>query len=155
MLTRSIYNPDPRAMVKLKRVMTYLKGAIKMGLTYKADADGGGTEAYVDAYYAGDKEKGSPATGIVLFYEGAPLIWGLKLQTVVTLSSTEAEYVALSKARHTILHIHYVIFSRQQSKTRLQPHQWCGGTINQLSRRLAVNKIKPNTSMLSTMVDAT
>lgn len=50
-----------------------------------ADADGGGMEAYVDAYHAGDKEKGLSTTGIVLLYRGAPLIWGLKLQIVVTL----------------------------------------------------------------------
>ena len=37
-------------------------------------------------------------TGYVICYGGFPLIWNSKLQTEIALSSTEAEYIALSEA---------------------------------------------------------
>ena len=36
--------------------------------------------------------------GFVLFYSGCPLLWLSKLQTKVALSTTEAEYIALSQS---------------------------------------------------------
>ena len=43
-------------------------------------------------------------TGYVLFYAGCPIFWQSKLQTEITLSTAEAEYIALLQAlRETIL----------------------------------------------------
>ena len=37
-------------------------------------------------------------TGYVISFAGCPVIWGSKLQTQIALSTTEAEYIALSQA---------------------------------------------------------
>ena len=59
---------------------------------------------FVDASFAGDWNKTwsdeatsvLSRTGFVLFYAGCPIIWLSKLQTEISLSTTESEYIALS-----------------------------------------------------------
>ena len=42
-------------------------------------------------------------TGYVIYYGGCPIIWHSKLQSEISLSTTEAEYIALSQSmRDTI-----------------------------------------------------
>jgi hypothetical protein len=63
-------------------------------------------ECYVDADFAGGWKDGnhdSPEsvlsrTGYVIVYVGCPITWGSKLQTEITLSTTESMYIALSAA---------------------------------------------------------
>jgi hypothetical protein len=69
-------------------------------------------EVYADADFAGnwfpntaqdDASTAKSRTGYVIMYGTCPLLWGSKLQTCISLSTTEAEYVALSQAlRDTI-----------------------------------------------------
>jgi hypothetical protein len=69
-------------------------------------------EVYADADFAGnwysktadeDPSTAKSRSGFVILYGGCPLLWGSKLQTCISLSTTEAEYVALSQAlRETI-----------------------------------------------------
>lgn len=62
---------------------------------------------YVDADFAGNYNKEDSATesytarsrhGYIIMYAGCPIIWKSKMQTVVALSSTEAEFIGLSEA---------------------------------------------------------
>jgi hypothetical protein len=55
-------------------------------------------EVYSDSDYAVDKETRKSVTGYVIFMDGSPISWRSKGQKNVTLSTTEAEYVALSEA---------------------------------------------------------
>ena len=66
-----------------------------------------GFECYADADFAGgyhhDFSAWNPITdklysGWYIYYAGYPIIWASKLQTLVALSTTEAEYIALSNA---------------------------------------------------------
>ena len=52
--------------------------------------------AYVDSDYAGNKNDRKSITGFVIFMDGATISWKSKKQPTITLSSTEAEYVALT-----------------------------------------------------------
>jgi hypothetical protein len=54
--------------------------------------------AYADADWSGDSEDRKSNTGFIFKYLGAPVAWTSHKQSMVTLSSTEAEYVALSEA---------------------------------------------------------
>jgi len=54
-------------------------------------------------------------TGYVIMFAEYPLIWSSKLQTEIALSSTEAEYIALSTAMREIIHL--IDFLRE-AKTR-------------------------------------
>ena len=57
---------------------------------------------YTDSDYGGDKETRISVTGYILFFMGVPIIWKSKSQRSITLSSSEAEYVALSEAAKDI-----------------------------------------------------
>jgi hypothetical protein len=71
-------------------------------------------DCWVDASHAGELRKGSKdsthdattaksRTGYLLQYAGCPIIWASKLQTEITVSSTEAEYIALSTAMREVI----------------------------------------------------
>ena len=63
-------------------------------------------DCYVDADFSGnwnpkewdDPKNARSRSGYVIMYAGCPIVWASKLQTEIALSTTEAEYVALSTA---------------------------------------------------------
>ena len=69
-------------------------------------------EVFADADFAGnwnsqtamdDPSTAKSRTGFVITYASCPILWASKLQTCISLSTTEAEYVALSQSlRDTI-----------------------------------------------------
>ena len=42
-------------------------------------------------------------SGWIIFYAACPIIWASKLQSQVALSTTEAEYIAVSMALHDVI----------------------------------------------------
>lgn len=78
-----------------KRVLRYLRGTMDFGLWYKR---GGAGEllVYTDSDFAGDFDSKKSTSGYVFLIDGAAVTWLSKKQPIVTLSTTEAEYVAAS-----------------------------------------------------------
>jgi Reverse transcriptase (RNA-dependent DNA polymerase)/gag-polypeptide of LTR copia-type len=66
---------------------------------------------YSDSDWAGDPENRRSISGYIIFLLGCPLVWKSKQQQSVTLSSSEAEYVALSEAAKEIKFIAQTIES--------------------------------------------
>ena len=66
-------------------------------------------ELFSDSDYAGDKEKRISVSGFILYFMGVPVLWRSKGQRSVTLSSSEAEYVALSEAAKEIKFIYQLL----------------------------------------------
>ncbi|GKB75211.1 copia LTR rider [Tanacetum coccineum] len=92
----------------VKWVLKYLKGTADVGLVYgrdqgkHVDVDG-----FVDADYAKDPDKGRSITGYVFMVHGCVVSWKATLQHVVALSTTEAEYMALTEARTKHINVRY------------------------------------------------
>ena len=89
----------------------YLKGTAKQGLRFKPDTTKS-VDCYVDADFSGnwdrdeahhDSDTARSRTGFLITYAGCPLIWASKMQTHIALSSTEAEYIALSTAMREVI----------------------------------------------------
>ncbi|KAG8478472.1 hypothetical protein CXB51_028273 [Gossypium anomalum] len=57
-----------------------------------------GVIGYVDADFAGDLERRRSLTGYVFTIGGCAISWKATLQTTITLSTTEAEYMAITEA---------------------------------------------------------
>lgn len=78
-----------------KRVLRYLKGTMDLGIWYKK---GGSGEllVYTDNDFAREIDIRKSTSGYVFVMDGAAVAWSSKKQHIVTLSSTEAEYVAAS-----------------------------------------------------------
>lgn len=82
----------------VKWVLRYIKGAADTRLSYQGKGEfkiGG----YCDSVYAADLDHRRSITGMVFTTAGGNTVsWRSSLQPVVALSTTEAEYIALSEA---------------------------------------------------------
>ena len=56
-------------------------------------------------------------TGYVICYANCPVIWSSKLQTEIALSTTEAEYIALSQSLRDVIPLIALLEELQQSIT--------------------------------------
>jgi hypothetical protein len=81
----------------IKRLLRYLKGTISLGLHYSARDKSNDflPRGYSDSDWAGEKDRRS-VSGFVWVYGDCLIDWGSKKQQCVALSSTEAEYMALT-----------------------------------------------------------
>ena len=80
-----------------KRVLRYPRGTTNFGIVFRGD-DLGGPIAYSDADWAGDVGDRKSTSVYVFSIAGGPVSRRSRKQDTVTLSTAEAEYVALSSA---------------------------------------------------------
>jgi hypothetical protein len=66
---------------------------------------------YSDSDWAGDTENRISITGFIIYLLGVPICWRSKGQKGATLSSSEAEYVAMSEAAKEIKFVYYLLES--------------------------------------------
>jgi hypothetical protein len=59
--------------------------------------------------------------GYVINYAGCPVLWASKMQTEIALSSTEAEYIALSQSMREVLPLMELMKEAQQMKLPITP----------------------------------
>ncbi|GJV50195.1 uncharacterized mitochondrial protein-like protein [Tanacetum coccineum] len=88
-------NPKVSRLYAVKRIFRYLKGQSKLGLWYLKDSHFD-LVAYTDSDYAGASLDWKSTTGGCQFLGCRLISWQCKKQTVVTNSTTKAEYVAAS-----------------------------------------------------------
>lgn len=89
--------PTKQLWTKLKRILRYLKSTINLELFYPKN-EKVMLVGYADADWAGDLHDRKSTTGYCFKVFGAVVCWCTKKQATVSLSSTEAEYVALAEA---------------------------------------------------------
>jgi hypothetical protein len=65
--------------------------------------------AYCDSDYAGDKDGRKSISGFVIYIQGCLISWKSRSQKSVTLSSTEAEYVAISEMCAEVMFLKQVL----------------------------------------------
>jgi Reverse transcriptase (RNA-dependent DNA polymerase) len=96
----------------LKRIGRYLAGTKDKGLILNPRDHS--FECYVDADFVGnwdrvnadvDPSTAKSRTGYVITYGGCPMVWASKLQREVALSTTEAEYNALSESLREVINL--------------------------------------------------
>lgn len=101
-LSRKVSTPTEADWIGVKRIFRYLKDKENQGLVYTPGSHTSLT-VYCDADFAGDDETGRSTTGMVMILAGGPIHWKSQRQTLITLSSTEAEFVSLcSTVKDTI-----------------------------------------------------
>ncbi|GJR01350.1 retrovirus-related pol polyprotein from transposon TNT 1-94 [Tanacetum coccineum] len=95
MCARYQAKPTEKHLHAIKRIFRYLKGTIHMGLWYPKDS-GFALRAFADADYAGCQDTRRSTSGSAQFLGDKLISWSSKKQKSTTISTTEAEYIALS-----------------------------------------------------------
>ena len=118
-------------------MLRYVKGTAGEGLGYSPGEDLAACR-YSDASYGSDQETKKGRSGYVFLSAGAAISWGSKLQDVVALSSTEAEYMAMGHAVQEGLYLQML-----QLEMGIKPEE--GGALllldNQSAIKLAKNRV--------------
>ncbi|KAL9266778.1 Retrovirus-related Pol polyprotein from transposon TNT 1-94-like protein, partial [Drosera capensis] len=95
-ISRFMSNPGRKHCEAVKWLLRYLKGTSKTSLRFsKNDVV---LEGYSDADLGGCSDTRKSTTGFVFTVGGTTVSWMSRLQKSVALSTTEAEYMALSEA---------------------------------------------------------
>ncbi|XP_043661609.1 secreted RxLR effector protein 161-like [Drosophila teissieri] len=89
-------NPHAEHMAGIKHILRYLSSTVDVKLHYQQC--GQSFCGYVDANWAGDRLARKSYTGYIYLLADGPISWRSEQQRSVALSSTEAEYMALSAA---------------------------------------------------------
>lgn len=115
-LGRRVSSPSQDDWTQLKNVVRYLMGSVNMKLKL-SDVQGEKKNlvGYADADFAEDRDSRKSNSGQVFFLNGGAISWSCRKQTVVTLSSTEAEFVALSDACRETLWIRRLLKNMRES----------------------------------------
>ena len=95
-VSRYMNNPGKVHWEAVKWILRYLRGTTNKALYFK----GGDTilTGYVDVDLAGNVDIRRSTTGYVYTLGGTVVSWVSQLQKIVALSTTEAEYVAVTEA---------------------------------------------------------
>ncbi|QRW18438.1 Retrovirus-related Pol polyprotein from transposon TNT 1-94 [Rhizoctonia solani] len=80
-----------------KRSLQYLQGTKDIGIVYRQSA-GSTLIGYVNANYAGDPNTSQLTMGWAFMMAGGCVAWSSQKQPTISLSSTEAKYVAAASA---------------------------------------------------------
>ncbi|XP_075163214.1 uncharacterized protein LOC142235845 [Haematobia irritans] len=91
-------NADPRVehVAAAKNILRYLAGTVNYGLLFKSGQKC--LYGFADADWASCNTDRKSYTGYIFFMNGCAISWESKKQKTVALSSTEAEYMAMSNA---------------------------------------------------------
>ena len=90
-------SPTEAHLTAAKRILRYLKGSAGIAVKYQK-SDNGTLMGYSDADWAGDPDDRHSMTGNPFLMTQGPISWLSKKQSIVALSTSEAEYVAISTA---------------------------------------------------------
>jgi hypothetical protein len=93
MIARFMENPVESHMMAAKRILRYVKGTLELGILYKK-GEQIDLIAYSDSDYGGDIDDIKSTSGYVFMVGSGDVAWSSRKQPIVTLSTTEAEFIA-------------------------------------------------------------
>lgn len=102
-------NPLPEHLVAAKRVLRYLRGTAKYGITYRQKENNEirpQLHGFCDSDWASNTDDRRSVTGYVFILCGGAVSWKSKKQRTVALSTVEAEYMATAAAVKEIIWWH-------------------------------------------------
>ncbi|KAE9023480.1 hypothetical protein PR003_g13857 [Phytophthora rubi] len=95
-LSRFLENPGQQHWNAAVRVLRYLKSPRQLGMVYQGGTQSVTLMVYSDADWGTNLDDRCAPSGVMVMIGNAPVVFKPKFQRTVTLSSAEAEYMALS-----------------------------------------------------------
>jgi len=131
---RFVENPTDLHAEAVKHIGHYLLGTADKGLILRPTKESTTFDCRVDASHTGEWRKhgeeaisdsttAKSCSGYVLLYAGCPIIWASKLQTEIALSSTEAEYIAISTTTREVIPLLHLMDKVKQHGLPVDIHQ--------------------------------
>jgi hypothetical protein len=102
-LARFNSNPGMSHWKAVKHLFRYLQGTKDKKLVYRPDDSQELFTSFTDADHGGCKDSGRSTGGYVIKFGSGAVSWSSKLQPLVALSTTEAEYIAAVEAGKEII----------------------------------------------------
>ena len=102
-LARFNKNPGIEHWKAVKHLFRYLKGSLDYKLVYGPSDYPALFTTYTDADHGGNPDNGRSTGGYAIIIGGGAVSWSSRLQSVVSLSTTEAEYIAAVEAGKEII----------------------------------------------------
>ncbi|KAK3007813.1 hypothetical protein RJ639_015205 [Escallonia herrerae] len=90
-------NPGKKHWDAVKWISHYLAGSTNFGIMFDRDGAKGEVSGFVDSDYAWDLDSRRSTTGYIFKFYGGPICWKSVLQSTTALSTTKAEYMALTE----------------------------------------------------------
>ncbi|XP_033218364.1 secreted RxLR effector protein 161-like [Belonocnema kinseyi] len=84
----------------VKQILRYLSGTRDLGIVFGNSGSSCEIRGYTDTDYAGCLETRKSRSGFVFQLNGGPISWSSQRQSVVSLSTAEAEYIANNSDQH-------------------------------------------------------
>ncbi|CAM8982760.1 unnamed protein product [Rhodiola kirilowii] len=97
-LSRFMSCPGEKHWEGMKYLLKYLAGTTDIGLMFAKHGSEHDLYGYVDSDFASNKDNRKSITSFFYTWAGNCISWKSQLQSVVALSSTEAEYIAATEA---------------------------------------------------------
>ncbi|RVW73464.1 Retrovirus-related Pol polyprotein from transposon TNT 1-94 [Vitis vinifera] len=135
-VSRFMSRPGKQHWEAVKWILRYLKGSLDTCLCFTGASLK--LQGYVDADFAGDIDSRKSTTGFVFTLGGTAISWTSNLQKIVTLSTTEAEYVAATEAGKEMIWLHGFLDELGREKSILEERReisWKTSTMSHLDPR--------------------
>uniref|UniRef100_A0A2N9HW24 Integrase catalytic domain-containing protein n=1 Tax=Fagus sylvatica TaxID=28930 RepID=A0A2N9HW24_FAGSY len=97
-VSRYMANPRKEHWNAMKWIFRYLKDTAEHGILFSRQSGTNLVAGYVDADYAGEVDNRRSTTSYVFALSGVPICWKSTLQSIVAMSTTEAEYMVVAEA---------------------------------------------------------
>jgi hypothetical protein len=127
-ITRHMSDPSQSHSEQAKRVLRYLKGTADSVLMY-GGASPSKVVGWSDSDYASDIGERCSRKGYLFMLNGAAVSWKSQQQHIVALSTTEAEYMALTAATQEAMFLKQLLHQLHQDSgspiTIHEDHQSC------------------------------
>ena len=114
-VSRYMSNPGMEHWNAIKWILRYLRGTTTKALCFKGS--NAALRGYVDSDLAGDIDTRRSTTRYVFTIGGTAVSWISRLQKVVALSTTEAEYVAATEASKEMIWLQHFLEELGQVQT--------------------------------------
>jgi hypothetical protein len=114
-VSRFMQDPGRAHWRAVLRILRYLKGTAHFRLSYDfsetlvQELEQLELEGFCDADHAGDIDTRKSTTGYVFMLGGAAISWSSRLQPTVAISSTEAEYMALTEGVNEAIYLRQLL----------------------------------------------
>ena len=97
-VSKYMANPGGEHWNAVKWIFRYLNGIAGYGILFARQHGYNSVVGYVDSDYAGNIDDRRSTIGYVFTQSGGPVCWRSTLQSLVAVSTTEAEYMVVAKA---------------------------------------------------------